>query len=76
MRKINIQRDLESRRNMTQVTVPAKEFETTTTEAIKEEANAESETVPGDTDNTVAPSVKKPEKRKRTSGGDVPALPL
>jgi hypothetical protein len=77
MRKINIQRDLESRRNISQIMPPVREFETEVErEKEKEEENAESEVIQGNADDTVASAGEKPKKRKRTPAGDLPALPV
>jgi hypothetical protein len=75
MKKINIQRDLESRRNMVQAVVPAVKIETVV-EPIKAEEYAESEDVPGTAPDAGAPAGEKPKKRKRATEGDVPALPV
>jgi hypothetical protein len=45
-------------------------------EPIKEENDAESEDVQGTADNAGAPASEKPKKRKRTTEGDVQALPV
>jgi hypothetical protein len=69
--RINIQRDVESRKNIAQATqLPAKRIETIV-EAIKTENNAESEINPGSEDNAESAPGEKPKKRKRTSAGDV-----
>jgi hypothetical protein len=74
MKKVNIQRDLESRRNMAQATVPARVFETNI-EVRNEEKNevndAESEAVPGNEDDTVATAGEKAKKRRRASAGNL-----
>jgi hypothetical protein len=75
MRKINIQRDLESRRKMQPSIAPARELENTD-ETVKNKDNAESKVVSGNEDDTTASAGEKPKKRKRTSTGDVPALPV
>jgi hypothetical protein len=70
MKKINIQRDVESRRNMAQAFSPVKGFETEV-EPIKQENDAESEKKDGQADNAGAPTGKKPEKGRRTTQGNV-----
>jgi hypothetical protein len=75
MRKINVQRDLESRRNISQTMPLARDFETVT-ETVKEEENAESEVIPGQEDDPGAIAGEKQKKRKRTPAGDVQALPV
>jgi hypothetical protein len=76
MKKVNIQRDLESRRNMIQAIAPAKVFEMSIETVKKEEDNAESETVPGNEDDTVATAGEKAKKRRRTSAGNLEAFPV
>jgi hypothetical protein len=75
MKKINIQRDIESRRNMVQTVIPTREFETIV-EPIKEEDYAESENVQGAASDTGATACEKPKKRRRATEGDVQALPV
>jgi hypothetical protein len=75
MKKINIQRDLESRRNISQTIPLARDFETEV-EPIKETENAESEVIQGYEDDPGAIAGEKPKKRKRASAGDIPALPV
>jgi hypothetical protein len=75
MRKINVQRDLESRRHIAQTMPSVRDLETTV-EIVKEEENAESEVTPGHEDDSGAIAGEKPKKRKRASAGDVQALPV
>ncbi|GAB6013567.1 hypothetical protein [Viscerimonas tarda] len=75
MKKINIQRDIDSRRNMAKAVMPVMGIETEV-KPVKEENDAESEVVHRATPDTGAPAGEKTKKRRRTSEGDIQALPV